>query len=302
MTTTLVTAPSTEPVTLDEVKAHIRVDSSTFSGSTASTQSIFPGSHATAASYTLLGTSVDVLGKRAIVYLVSGTNGTSGTVDVKIQESDDNSVWTDVTSGAFTQVTTANDNATYEKEYTGSKQYIRVVSTVAVAACEFGVDIVTDAGATTEDDLLNALIKTVRKYAEEITGRAFITQTWDYYMDTFTSNQFDLPKPKLSSITSIVYTDKDDTATTLSSANYYVDTDALPGRVVLKNGQSWPTFQARPYNPIKTRFVCGYGTASDVPEPIKQWILMAVGWLYENREKGLSQYPVDLLMPYRVWT
>ena len=60
------------------------------------------------AGYYLIGTGVDVLGKTAVVNLNAGTVGASGTVDAKIQESDDNTTYTDVTSGAFTGVSFAS--------------------------------------------------------------------------------------------------------------------------------------------------------------------------------------------------
>ncbi len=51
----------------------------------------------------------------------------------------------------------------------------------------------------------------------------------------------------------------------------------------------------------------GYGTASDVPAAIKQWILLHVGVLYETREAEtsgvLSTIPrlAGLLDPFRTW-
>ena len=52
-----------------------------------------------------------------VVRLIFWTNGAGGTVDVKLQHSDDGAAWSDVGSGAFTQVTESNDNAVYEKVY-----------------------------------------------------------------------------------------------------------------------------------------------------------------------------------------
>lgn len=306
MRITIATAPTVEPVSTTELKEHLRLDSTTIANDLTSTQSIAPGSHAIAAAYALEGAGVDVLGKNAVVYLVSGTNGTGATVDCKIQESDDNSTYTDWTGGAFTQVTTANDNATQEKEYTGTKQYIRVVCTVATDACSFGVDIVTDEPTTSEDDLLTALISTTRRQAESILGRALITQTWNYYLDCFPDGDLEIPFPPLQSVTSITYTESDDTSAygnTFSSTYYSVDTDSEPGRVVLNYGQSWASGTLATKNPIKVIFVGGYGaTGSTIPEPITTWIKMAAAHLYENRESGdLSSFALGLLQPYRIW-
>ena len=39
-------------------------------------------------------------------------------------------------------------------------------------------------------------------------------------------------------------------------------------------------------------YTCGYGAASDVPQSIKAWMLLAIGAWYENREALTSGKPV----------
>ena len=176
-------APVIEPITIGELKSHLRVSSETLDNNLTLTQSLSFASHAVVVAYTHLGTGVDVLGSEAEVLLHAGTNGATGTNDTKIQESDDNVTFTDWTGGAFTQITTGNDNADYKIQYTGTKQYIRTASKILLAACEFGTSILVNAATTAEDDLLTDIIQASREHVEDITSRALLTQTWDYYLD-----------------------------------------------------------------------------------------------------------------------
>jgi uncharacterized phiE125 gp8 family phage protein len=213
--------------------------------------------------------------------------GASGTVDAKIQESHDNVTFTDVTSGAFTQVTAANDNAIQEIAYTGARQYIRVVSKVLVAACEFGADIIVNAATTAEDDLLTVLIKAAREHVEDITRRALLTQTWDYCLQEWPKgNDIKLPRGNLQSVTSVSWKDDDGTETTLTlTTDYLVEANGdMFGRVVLPYSVSWPSGTLYPTNPIRVRFVCGWTTAAGVPGKIRTAVKMVAADMYENRE------------------
>ncbi|NLW66178.1 MAG: hypothetical protein GXY28_00090 [Bacteriovoracaceae bacterium] len=304
------TAPTIEPITLNELKLHLRLDSGSFADNITSTQSIAPGSHAITEGYALLGSAVDVLGKSAVVTLKAGTNGEDGTVDIKIQESDDSTTWTDWTGGVFAQVTEDNDNATYEKAYTGTKQYIRAVGQVLLAACEFGVDILTEDATLAEDDLLSDILTTAREHVEDITGRALLTQTWDAYFDEWPDgNHFTLPFGNLQSVTSVSYKDTEGTETTLTATtDYLVEANGdQKGRIVLPYGVSWPSVTLYPSNPIKIRLVCGWEEAADVPKRIKSAIKMICSDLYENRgertrDELKENRAVDsLLYPARLW-
>lgn len=235
---------------------------------------------------TFTPSSVEVLGYSAVVVLRPGLLGT-GTIDAKIQESDDNSTWANWPGGAFTQVTSSNDDTVQEIEYTGAKRYIQVVAKVLVAASQFSVSVIRRAATSIEDDLLTRDIKSAREHVEDITGRALLTQTWYYYLDSFPSVDYiKLPFGNLQSVTSMSWLDTDGTETVLTEDDdYLVETNGEQcGRIVLPYGETWPSDTLYPSKPITIEFVCGWTAASSVPEKIRTAVLMFCLDLYENRE------------------
>ena len=282
----LIAAPAVEPVTLAEVKAHLRLDSGSLADDTTSVQSIATASHGIAAVYSLEGDSVEVLGYRVLVILDVGLAG--GTVDVKLQEREiATGTWADVTNGAFTQISVANDNATYELDYLGEKRYLRPVATVAGGSSIFGVTIQKVAVYASDDTLLTGLIQAAREYAEGYQNRALCTQTWELVLDSWPSESYiEIPLPPLQSVTSIKYKDTAGVESTWADTNYIVDIDSFLGRLVWGYGVTWPTVTLYPAGGIRIRFVAGYGLAAAVPGMTKAAILLLIGHLYENREAG----------------
>lgn len=193
--------------------------------------------------------------------------------------------------------------------------------TTAVAKTWLRVDHSSD------DTLIDALVKAARKKAEQYTNRAFITQTWDYWLDRIPnrrgepwwdgmkqmaitelhgeSDSITLPTAPIQSVSSVKYYADDDTESTFSSSNYLADIYSAPARVCLNSGATWPT-GLRDYNAIKVTFVAGYGDAStDVPEDIILAVREIVAFYYENRgddKSGLIPTSARALLdPYRLW-
>ncbi len=181
---------------------------------------------------------------------------------------------------------------------------------------------------TAEDALLMGLVRAATNTAEAYLGRALITRTLRLSLDKSPGTGFEpgfrigvrlgpleraleLPRPPLIAVLSIVTHDDADTATTFAASNYMVDTSREPGRVVLRNGAAWPAGADRVANAIEVTYTAGYGDhIGDVPEPIRQAILMLVAQLYEHRGAGVAdkqmmreQMPLGarmLLSPFRV--
>lgn len=308
-----ITAATLYPITLADLKLHLRLDSGSFSGNIDETISIAPGSHAIAANYTThVGAGVSVIGYNAVVVANFGVLTIGSVVDIKIQESDDNITYTDWTGGAFTQVTISASSSTQEKEYTGTKAYIRTVAKVVTQAGEFSTTIIRLASQAAEDDLLTAIMYAGIEHVENITRRALLTQTWEYYLDEFPAGDvIKLPFGNLASVTSITYKDSAGTETTLTeNTDYLVETNGEGiGRIVLPYGESWPSFTAYPSKPITIKFVCGWTAAASVPYSIKAALKLIGTDLYENREgQVLSSFNYQenkavsiLLASYRLW-
>lgn len=138
---------------------------------------------------------------------------------------------------------------------------------------------------TADDGLIDTYIKAATDYVEDVTGRQLINATYDLRLDTFPAEIL-VPKPPLSSVTSITYTDSDDSSQTVATSVYQSDIYSVPGRIRPKLNQSWPTdVKDDTYNVIAVKFVAGYGAAaSSVPEQLKQAIKLLVSHMYTFRE------------------
>ena len=168
---------------------------------------------------------------------------------------------------------------------------------------------------TADDEaMVYSLLTTARLKVEQDTGRALVSQTWDFYWDDVPHGaSFLLPKAPLQSITSITSYNDAGTGAVLNSTNYVVDAVSEPGRVLLSATGAWPS-DVRDYNAFVVRAVCGYGAASAVPRPLVQAMLLLMGSLYEHREQVLiTQFAgqfievpfgyTQLITPYRLgWT
>lgn len=140
-----------------------------------------------------------------------------------------------------------------------------------------------------EDTFIDGLITAARKYVEEATFRALVTQTWKLNLEAWpTGDEIEIPKPPLQSVSSVVYLDEAGASTTWASSNYIVDADSPRGRVVLANNKSWPTETLYAVNPIQITFVAGYGLAAAVPAQLKHCIKLLIGHWYEHREGTIT--------------
>ena len=199
-------------------------------------------------------------------------------------------------------------------EYTTTVRPYRVVEQAAptvepVTAAEAKLHLRID--HADEDTYIGTLISAARRWCEAYTRRAFITRSHILYLDCFT-NEIRLPLGRTSSVTNVKYLAVDDsfpTLTTVSSSIYYTDIYSEPARLSIAYGNVWPTPRTDVPNTVQVTYVPGYGSAAtNVPETIKQAILLLVANLYEFREPSVTGTIVAkveftlqaLLNPHRV--
>lgn len=148
-----------------------------------------------------------------------------------------------------------------------------------------------DSDDTSQDSVVNLLIAAMTDYAEHLTGRAFVARTLELNLPYFTGC-IELPWVPLISVTSIAYTDINDAAQTVSSADYEVDTVSQPGRIRPVTGASWPAIGTL-FNPVRIRYQAGYQSPSSpldltdnsyLPAQLRTWIQARIATLYDNRE------------------
>jgi uncharacterized phiE125 gp8 family phage protein len=136
--------------------------------------------------------------------------------------------------------------------------------------------------------MLGILIASARAAAETITRRALLPQTWDLLRDVFPRWEMVVPKSALRSITSISYVDSNGVTQIMAPSDYLVDVRSEPGRVTPAYGSVWPVTRWQT-NAVTVRFVCGYADVASVPACVKNWMLLRLATLWENR----SQLVID---------
>jgi uncharacterized phiE125 gp8 family phage protein len=135
-----------------------------------------------------------------------------------------------------------------------------------------------------EDLLLTNFIVSARMAAEQYLRRSLITRTIRARIDYWLQNQLELPMPPLITVSKIATVNEDGTETEFDSDNYYVVNDAIPGKVIIKQGISKPYTYDREKGGIIIEYTAGYGAEpDDIPNPIRTGIMLWAMNIYENR-------------------
>jgi len=138
-----------------------------------------------------------------------------------------------------------------------------------------------------DDAYVTRLITAARVHVEGETRRTLIEQTRRMMVPTFPPGAEPLrlrPLPFLLAVKLSYLADDDvETDTEIVSPRYGASKD--DPWVIPPIGQDWPTDLAEREDAVRVDFKCGYGPAgTDVPETLRQAMLLVIGSLYENRE------------------
>ena len=165
-----------------------------------------------------------------------------------------------------------------------------------------------------DDTYVERLIAAARNNAEGYMGRTIIETEYEWKFNQFPSLDASLvfPRDTVLSVQSIAYID--DNGDSQSFTDYSTSFADYKSIIVPSYGNEWPVVRGH-LNDITITFKAGYAADSsptdyraNVPEAIKQAILLLVGHFYENREQVMTdvrpeQLPMGfqwLLHPYRV--
>lgn len=156
-----------------------------------------------------------------------------------------------------------------------------------------------------DDAQINMMITAARQSAEEYLQRALMPQTLEIVLDDFGA-PVHLPWPPFAELMSVAYTDADGAPALVDIGD--ITADYRSGMCVLR--APWP--RAATGSQVTIQYKAGYLDAASVPAPIKAWMLLLIGTLYENRESvvvGTGINAADLpggiwdrlVQPYRVY-
>lgn len=147
-----------------------------------------------------------------------------------------------------------------------------------------------------------ALITVAREACENRTERTMLSAPWRLTMDSF-PDAIELQHPPIIAVQSVQFVDQAGVLQTLDPADYTLDNISEPGYLVPAYGKGWPETKCQP-NAVVVNYTAGYGAEpGNVPAPLRQWMLLAIGDMYSTRnasnEKPMVKHNfVDGLLDY----
>jgi len=137
-----------------------------------------------------------------------------------------------------------------------------------------------------DDAYINMLISVVANRFKQITKRSCMPITYEAYLDGFCKKIF-LEKPQVASVTSVEYMDTDGNWNTVSTSDYETFLGDKQCYIEVNYGTTWPTGVMPRGDSVKITYVAGYLTADDIPAEAKEWMLVRLADMFENRQSEI---------------
>jgi uncharacterized phiE125 gp8 family phage protein len=282
-------APTVEPLTVAELKTHLRVDASNvepapLSAPTAALASPAASGNLSAGAYRYKVTFVTADGETE--------PSPAGDVVTVANPASNGQV-------SLTSIPLGGAAVTARKVYrtaAGGSSYL-LLTTISNNTATTYTDNVADAslgaGApasnTTGDPELRRIIRAARQKVETDCDLRLLTQTVAFKADKFFTNgqgKVQLPLRPLQSVSSVTYLDLNGATATWDAAEYDVAPGGVAAHATLrpKSGYSYPNVEYGQEAVVITAVV-GFGDSSaSVPEDLRAALLLMAGHLYNNRE------------------
>lgn len=135
-----------------------------------------------------------------------------------------------------------------------------------------------------DDTLIESYITAAREKAESIMNRQLMPATFELYFDAMQS-EIVLPRPPFVSLTSFQAND----GTAWNDVTHELDDKSTPASLHVT---TWPLISSDK-NSVKVVYTSGYADVTKVPESIKAWIRIEVGYMYDQEAKRIN---VDVLL------
>lgn len=127
--------------------------------------------------------------------------------------------------------------------------------------------------SNSEDSLISDLIVAARMSAESWLKSSLISQSWKLVYNDYLDSEVELPMSPVTSISSVTVVNRDTSTMTISANDYYLN--AAKTKLLFDNYVSGFS--------IEITYNTGYGTASQIPTPIKYGILAHIAAMYDER-------------------
>lgn len=143
---------------------------------------------------------------------------------------------------------------------------------------------------SSEDTLITQLMDAARETAEAYLRRSLITQQWKLSYEGYFPQRVYLSMGPVTSIVRVSKKTKAGTVTDISTTAYYL---GVPDQLVLT--------ELVAEHLVEVVYGAGYGTASDVPQAIRQGMLAHIAAMFDSRSEAgsLPETSKALYQPYR---